>query len=152
MDELTQLVDKNFYVITHLFEYGALKSEPSPSDPTKARVLSDEFNTIAELKDYLSKIYLSEEVDRLLNRYFDNRPLYFEENGILMAWVDQIPGAGYFGIIDLYQISIQTQTDDEIVFTVDIPVFTDEGEEPEIKHYTVFARRENGWKITRMFG
>ena len=99
MDELTQLVDKNFYVITHLFEYGALKSEPSPSDPTKARVLSDEFNTIAELEDYLSKIYLSEEVDRLLNRYFDNRPLYFEENGILMAWVDQIPGAVYIRLL-----------------------------------------------------
>lgn len=152
MDELTQLIDKNFYVITHLFEYGSLKSEILPNDKTKARVISNRFQSISEIKSYLLGIYVSSEVNRLLYAYFDDRPLYFEENGELMTWVDLIPGAGYFGKTDQYQISMLTKTSDEISCVVSVPIYVDTGEEPEVIDYTVSAQRENGWKLTHLFG
>lgn len=152
MNELEHLVNNNFYVITHLFGYGVLPHEVHDETAKAGIVTSKQFTSLESIKSFLSQTYLSGEVDRLINCFFDNRGVYFEKDGQLFVWADQIPGAGYFGKVDQYQISLISRSDKEIVFEVRLPIYTDPGTEAEEKKYIVKALYENGWKLTELFG
>lgn len=150
LETLNKLVDDNYICITKLFYFGHLPygDVEMDGDIPFAKIDSEEFKTYDDIKRFLEGIYVQEEVDRLLNNYFEGQPLYFDKDGILYLYLDQASNAGMpIGWKD-YSIEIVDESDDRCVFEVtaeyiedELRVGDDEGK------YTFVAINNNGWRL-----
>lgn len=143
---MRELVQKNYICITEMFYFGNLPYENTEIDGTDevAKVQSNEYQTLADLKVYLDGIYVADEVDRLINNYFDGRPMYFEKNGALYLYINQTTSAGIPLPWESFEINILHSSEDSCSFEAVVKYTTDE---PENNVFSFEARNEDGWKL-----
>ena len=151
LNELKKLVDENYYCITKLFCYGNLPYDLNHVAERKATTLSERFNSLCELQDYLSQIYVGTEVERLINNYYDNTPLYFEQDDILYINLELVSGAGMVRPWKDYGLTVLEQDENSCLFATKVSFEEDHmhvGEEEE--SYVFRAVYEKGWRLEKM--
>lgn len=150
LETFNKLVDDNYTCITKLFYFGHLPygDIEMDGDVAYAKVDSEEFKSLVDIKNFLNGIYVTDEVDRLLNNYFDEQPLYFDKDGVLYLYLAQASNAGMPMAWKDYSIEIVEQTSDRCIFEVTATYNVDELFEgdPEAK-YTFVAVNNDGWRL-----
>ncbi len=143
---MKELVNENYTCITELFYYGNLPyGEVIIEDGEAiAEIESDKFKSLQDIETYLSKIYVSDEVERLIDNYLNNQPLYFEKNGGLYLYVEQSTSAGLPAPWDSFKIEIVNSSENECEFNAIVKYMYDTENEYE---YSFKAIKENSWKL-----
>ena len=81
-----------------------------------------------------------------MSSYFDERPLYFEENGQLFVYVNQTTSAGIPFPWDSYDVEIKDYSDTECKFGIKVDLEGDSS--TEINNEYIFeAVNIDGWKL-----
>ena len=160
--ELNRLIEENYRVVSEMFVFGNLPIDEGREENMLCPVVSEEFQTLEQLRGYLETIYTREEADRILKEGADlGGPLYVEKEGTLYIdfnWVSG--GAPEAWKAWTVEPEVLPEDRDESDFTVhvnfDIPQ-SDEEEEieafEEIRKGTyVFhaVRTAEGWRLSRM--
>lgn len=150
LEILKKLVDDNYICITKLFYFGHLPygDVEMDGDVAYAKVISEEFRSISDVKNFLEAIYVVDEVDRLLNYYFEGQPLYFDKGGALYLYLAQASNAGMPMEWKNYSIEIVEQTTERCIFEVTATYNADEFLEGDTEaKYTFVAVNSNGWRL-----
>ena len=150
LETLNKLVDENYTCITQLFYFGHLPygDVEMDGDVAFAKVISEEFKTFNDIKTFLDGIYVQEEVNRLLNNYFDEQPLYFDKDGTLYLYLSQASNAGMPMAWKDYSIEVVEQTSDRCVFEVTATYNADELLEGDTEGKYIFVAVNNdGWRL-----
>lgn len=149
---LEPLIGKNYDCITQLFYYGHLPYKTDSVDDVNhtAVVNSEQFASLNDIKWYLSSIYIEEEVDRLLNDYYESKPLYYEQDGTLRINLDQASNAGLPAEWKKYTIDTVNVDGNVCRFTVQVEYDVDElyvGD--SIETFEFEALNSDGWKLVK---
>ena len=147
---LNNLVDGNYTCITKLFYYGHLPFDDTETTEQHgvAKVKSSEFQSIADIRSFLSSIYVSDTVEELINNYSEGEPLYFEKDGVLYEYLDAASFAGMATPWGSYKINIIDKTDEQCRFEAIVQFPADELRVgADTASYQFTAVNENGWKL-----
>ncbi len=145
---MRELVEENYTCITELFYFGNLphgQVEMNGNVPI-AKVESSKYKTLEELKAHLYGIYTSEEADRLIYNYFDERPLYFEKDGELYINVDQTSAAGIPIPWESFEINIRSYDANMCSFVAEV-TFIEDAKINEKGIYSFEAVNSDGWRL-----
>ena len=149
---LRGLLHRNYVCITELFYLGQLPCEDyDGGENTLVKVTSEKYTSKKDIADFLHTVYAEKEVDRLLNSYANNKPLYVEKEGVLYEDVSLIGGIGYNVNWDSYEIVISECTDTVCKFNVNTTEY--DCAEKNDKSYTIncCAILEDGqWKLEQL--
>ena len=149
---LRELLNRNYVCITELFYLGQLPCEDyDGGENTLVKVISEKYTSKKDIADFLHTVYAEEEVERLLNSYANNKPLYVEKDGVLYEDVSLIGGIGYNVNWDSYEIVILECTDTVCKFNVNTTEY--DLAEKNNKSYTIecCAVLEDGqWKLEKL--
>lgn len=115
--KIDRLFEENLYCVRKLFVLGTL---PYAGEPVQGEhiypVISERFETYAELEEYLHTVYTAAEVARLLD--VGGEPIYMEIDGKLCVDTHRIGGKAYAVDWDNHTIEITETTENGCTFTV----------------------------------
>lgn len=143
---MRELVQKNYICITELFYFGNLPYKNTEIDGVDeiAKVQSNKYQSLNDVREYLNGVYVADEVERLITSYFDGRPLYFEKNGTLYLYVNQTTSAGIPLPWESFDINILSSNDDSCSFEAIVKYIDGAGDN---NVFAFKAKNENGWKL-----
>lgn len=144
---MEELVNQNYICITELFYYGNLPYGEIvvENGAAVAEVKSDKYKTLKDIQAFLSRVYTSDEVEKLLNNYMNDKPLYFEKDGKLYLYVEQSTSAGLPVPWENFDIIIVSNSDKECKFNAIVRYKYDEKAQYE---YSFKAIKEDAWKLS----
>ena len=152
--ELSRLFEENLNCMLYIFELGDLPHEEEPMDGDMIyRVTDDEFQSLADLEEYLLTVYTKEEADRLLYQYpYEDQSKYLEQDGVLCINMALSGGKGYYVDWTDFEVRIKTIDEDRCTFLVKGTI-EEPADEPILEEYYSegAAVYENGhWVLEEM--
>lgn len=148
--ELSDVCDRSLNTFYNIVSMFYLPMEDEPVVDNKYPVISTEFTTVEEIKNYVRDIYTDEGLEEVLTKI---DVLYSDIDGQLCIDMDQMAARGYLANWDNFKIrNVNVENDTctfEIVGTTEEP-----GDVPIIEEYSVevTAKKVDGrWLLTKMF-
>lgn len=156
-EELRKLIEENRRVMEEIISYGSLPLGEESADGMMARVVSEEFRTLEDLRAYLCGIYTPEEAERLLTDGDIGGPQYIEKDGQLwydLQWmIGGAPSPWKSWTAEPEELPADQDRADvtvHVIFDTGEPDPDEEEEELTGTYHLTAVRTDAGWRLEKM--
>lgn len=149
-NRMRELVDGNLYTIYHITGFSYLPHEESTFNEYYHKVTSEQFQTVNDIRYYLSTIYTQDATSVIMAEL---EPLYTDIDGSLYVNAMYMGGKGYYVDWENYSVTVTYSDESVCKFTVTASL-EEPGDTPQITPYIleITAINENGiWLLDQMF-